>query len=259
MPIRLSAEQRTEIEQQLRTRGLLQDVSESELIKVQRRVCPKYSPEDLNEAAREALEKNGPWMIARTKPRREKQAKKMLKEAGFEVYLPKLKLIVGRKRRKTLGLNKRRKILGRRNYLYLFPKYIFVRLTENWKAVLKCKWISVIIRHPGPLAKPETCRKLPKREREKAIREMKNRERDAEPVTMKDIEIKKWKAREQGGFVCMDGYKRGQKVRAIAGPLANEIGEFIELVGEGREFASFYILGQERRVEFSSDILEAVI
>ena len=74
---------------------------------------------------------------------------------------------------------------------------------------------------------------------------------------MKDIEIKKWKAREQGGFICLEGYKRGQKVRAKAGPLANEIGEFIELVGEGREFASFYILGQETRVEFPPDVLEA--
>jgi transcription antitermination factor NusG len=227
---RPSAEQRAEIEQQLFTRGLLQDVSESELIKLHRRVRPKHFPEDLNKEAREAQEKNGPWMIARTKPHREYEAKKALKEAGFEVYLPKLKLIVGRKRRKTL----QRKRPGRKrpNYLYLFPRYLFVRLTEKWKPVLECKWISVIIRCPGLVA---------------------------EPATMKDKEIKEWKAREQGGFICLKGYMEGQKVRAKAGPYAGQIGTFIELVGEDREFASFYILGQERRVEFSPDVLEAVI
>jgi transcription antitermination factor NusG len=221
LPRRPSAEQCAEIEQQLLTRGLLQDVSESELMKLHRRVRPKHSPEDLNKEAREAQERNGPWMIARTKPHREYEAKKALKEEGFEVYLPKLKLIVGRKRRKW-----------HRNYLYLFPRYLFVRLTEKWELVLDCEWISVIIPCPGPVA---------------------------DPATMKDIEIKQWKAREQGGFICMEGYKRGQKVRAKAGPLANEIGEFIELVGEGREFASFYILGQEPRVEFPPDVLEAVV
>jgi rhodanese-related sulfurtransferase len=149
----LSAEQRAEIEQQLRTRGLLQDVSESELIELRRSRHPKHSPADLNEEAREAQEQVAPWLVVRTKPHREYEAKKALKEAGFEVYLPKLKLIVGRKRRKTLGLSKR---LGRKRHLYLFPKYLFVRITENWKAVLKCKWISVIIRSSGPLAKPET-------------------------------------------------------------------------------------------------------
>lgn len=263
-PRRPSAEQRAEIEQQLLTRGLLQDVSESELIELRRGTHPKHSPEDLNKEAREALEKNGPWLVARTKPHREYEAKQALKAAGFEVYLPKLKLIIGRKRRKTLGLSKRRK-RKRRDYLYLFPKYLFVRLTENWKTVLKCKWISVIIRCPGPLSGPEHEAKPVNGTiilavfMKKGSREMKNRERDAEPVTMKDREIKKWKAREQGGFICLEGYKRGQKVRAKAGPLANQIGEFIELVGEDREFASFYILGQETRVEFSPDVLEAVV
>ena len=207
-PAHFSAEQRAEIEQQLRTRGRLQDVSESELIELRRSSHPKHSSEDLNEEARKAQEKTAPWLVARTKPHKEKEAKQALKAAGFEVYLPKLKLIVGRRKRRKRY----------RNYLYLFPRYLFVRLTEKWELVLDCEWISAIIRCPGPVA---------------------------DPATMKDIEIKKWKAREQGGFICLEGYRRGQKVRAKAGPFADQIGEFIALVGEGREFASFYILGQE--------------
>ena len=262
--IRLSAEQRAEIEQQLRTdkrtRDRLQNISESELIELRRGTHPKHSPENLNKEAREALDKNGPWMIARTKPHREYEAKEALKKAGFEVYLPKLKLIMGRKRRKTLGLSKRRKISGRkrRNYLYLFPKYIFVRLTENWKAVIECKWICGIIRRPGPLSVDKAF-ELWLDDHPGGTREDFDRQPlFTKPVTMKDKEIKAWKAREQGGFICLKGFKEGQKIRAKVGPFADKIGTFIELAND-REIALFYVLGQQTRVEFPPNVLEAVV
>ena len=207
------------------------------------------------------------WMVVRTRPlHKEKEAQEALQRAGFEVYLPKLKLIKGRK-----CLEKR----------YLYPNRLFVRFVDDfaspvrspkhldadekiatgdqeviasWQdlsvlkerqpavepddqylSVLKCWRVRDIIRPPRP---PDLNSSVVRK-----------------PFLITDKAIKKLRALEHGGFII--GLAKDQKVRAQTGHLVNQIGKFVRLSGN-REFAAFDILGKETVVEFQSDVLEAV-
>jgi len=85
------------------------------------------------------------WYVARTKPRKEREAAAALTGRGVEVYLPML--------RKT------RARTGRREWEPLFPCYLFARFevpSYSWLAVRSAPYVAYFLGHAGlPSALPD--------------------------------------------------------------------------------------------------------
>jgi len=115
------------------------------------------------------------WIVAETQPQRESFAKKNIDRFGYETYLPRI-----RERR-----NRQTRIAP------LFPRYLFVKITESWYAIASAMGVTRVISHG----------ERPSRLDAKVINELRSRER--------------------GGFVQLPRaakLKPGQHARVLRGP-----------------------------------------
>ena len=73
------------------------------------------------------------WAATRVQPRRERVAQFFLEQAGFEVYLPKI-------RERRIRKGKRVETL-----LPLFPSYMFLRIELQWREARRCPRVIKVV------------------------------------------------------------------------------------------------------------------
>jgi transcriptional antiterminator RfaH len=159
-------------------------------------------------------------MVARTEPQREKTAQRFLELAGFSVYLPRIRerYAKGGRRIERLGP--------------LFPSYAFVAFRDGrWWDVRWCVGVAAVIMSGG------------------------------EPAVVSDAVIAEIRGRERDGLVVLprrDGFKVGDRVRVVAGPLQGQLGLFDGMRPHERVRVLLALFGGIQRVELARGALEGV-
>lgn len=80
------------------------------------------------------------WSVVQTHSQRENAAADHLKDRGFEVYLPRIKVLSGN---------------GYRRIVPLFPGYLFVRITHGWYPIVSTAGVMRLLRNGNQPAKIE--------------------------------------------------------------------------------------------------------
>jgi transcriptional antiterminator RfaH len=160
------------------------------------------------------------WACAQTEPRREAAAQHFLQLAGYRVYLPRLRLV-----RSSRG----HKIETRPP---LFPAYLFVWISEGW---WQARWCPHVIRLLAA-------------------------GRDG-PMHVSDAIVDAIKSREISGLVELpkrEGFKPGDSVRILQGPLQGLCGLYAGMRPHERVLVLLALLGGQQRVELARDAVEVV-
>jgi transcriptional antiterminator RfaH len=162
------------------------------------------------------------WYAVVAQPRKEMWAAENLRNQDFEVFVPRLRKSVRRGRVRRMELAP------------LFPRYLFVSLDlgrERWRSVRGTFGVATMIMEgerpqPAPRGVVE------------ALLEATDPEGTLVPPTA--------------------GLKPGDPVRFLAGPFADRIGRLTELDDSGRVKVLLELLGAERHVTGSVDVLAPI-
>jgi transcriptional antiterminator RfaH len=159
------------------------------------------------------------WACAQTAPQREAAAKHFLELAGYQVYLPRFRLL-----RPIRG----RKVVEAR---VLFPAYLFVWVTAGWWAARWCPHVArLLTAGDGPLHVPDAI-----------VDEIRQREVDGL------IELPK-----------PGPLQRGDRVRILHGPFRDHLAIFADMKPRQRVEVLLQLLGAEARVTLAEKDIEAV-
>jgi transcriptional antiterminator RfaH len=161
----------------------------------------------------------GYWCCAQTEPAREAAATHFLQLNGYQVYLPRLRLVRSRRGRKVESRPP------------LFPSYLFVLITAGW---WNARWCPGIVR-------PLTAGDMPMPVPDSLITEIKSRERGGL------VELPR---REK--------FKAGDRVKVLRGPFADHFGLYAGQRPHERVLVLLALLGGQQRVELPKDSIEAV-
>jgi transcriptional antiterminator RfaH len=158
------------------------------------------------------------WSVAQLQFQRTTLALQELTRAGYEIYHPRL-----RQQRISHG----RKVIRTPR---LFPGYAFVLVVSGW---WNARWAPGVIRIvlDGGV-----------------------------PAKVPDAVIAELRAREKNGLVELprrSGFKPGDKVRVLHGPLVGQLGLFAGMKGSERILILLSMLGSLQRVELAKDSIEA--
>ena len=159
------------------------------------------------------------WYLVHTKPAGEATAQRNLLRQGYEVYFPRLV-------RSAVRAGRRRQQIGA-----LFPRYLFVRVSEGVQAlspVNSSKGVAAVVRFGSQYAR------VPDR----VVRDLRER---ADP----DSGLHRLRAEED--------LKRGAAVRVISGPFEGLEGVFERRTGAERVTVLLTLLGQSARVHILNE------
>jgi transcription antitermination factor NusG len=162
------------------------------------------------------------WSVAQTENRRESTAADWLKRAGFETYLPKIKVVRQVVRGHTRSHERMRTIS---RVEPLFPSYLFVHIVDRWYSIANTVGVIQLL-----LAGDQ-------------------------PAPISDKEINEIRAKERGGLIRLPplpGLKRGDQVRVLRGTFADHIGIYDGMSGKQRERVLLDLLGQRVPVHLPS-------
>ncbi len=160
------------------------------------------------------------WYVAQLKPNGFKKAQLNLVRQGFECFMPMRKVTVRHARKLNTGLRP------------VFPGYIFIRFGFNnadWRKINSTLGVNRLISfHEG------------------------------RPAKIPDALMEGIMARcdDQHMLKPMSDWKSGEKVRLVAGPFADFIGQVEELVSSDRVRLLFKFMDQYKSLEVPSDALE---
>jgi transcriptional antiterminator RfaH len=160
------------------------------------------------------------WACARTEPQREAAAVRFLQLAQYEVYLPRLRAVRFRNRRKIV-VNPP-----------LFPSYLFIRIVNGgWWNARWCPGVArLLTAGDGPLPVPDAL-----------IAEIKRREVGGV------VELPQ-----------RDGLRVGEQVKITAGPFTGQLGLYAGMRGNERVLVLLALLGGQVRTELAKDAIEAI-
>jgi transcriptional antiterminator RfaH len=158
------------------------------------------------------------WCAARLLAQHEQYALHCLDVAGYRSYYPRLRV--------------RRARFGRRVEVLpaLFPGYAFIAIELQWHAARWCPCVINLIMD-GPV-----------------------------PARVPDSVINEIRSREVRGAVELprrDGFKPGDQVRVLHGPLAGRLGLYVEMRPKERIEVLLQMLGSLQRVELARAAIEA--
>lgn len=150
------------------------------------------------------------WLVAQTKSRSEDLAMKHLATAGFEAYLPRIKI--------RGNANKKSRVVP------LFPNYLFVLINGVWGPVMRTIGISRVIRNGDEPARVE----------QHVIDEIRGREKGG------IVQLPKPKVPGEAG----------QRVRILRGPFAGHVAALCDAMTEAdRQKVLLDILGRKTVIE----------
>lgn len=160
-----------------------------------------------------------PWYVAHTKARQERVARKNLVRQGFNVYLPQLKMLRGRRYEQKVGLEP------------LFPGYLFFqtsRAEQSIAPVRSTQGVACIVRFGGVPAvlRPDTL---------KSIRALERRQSMVELTELSAL-------------------RPGKEVAVTSGPLAGLEG-LVAMVSRQRVIVLMHLLGDQTPVKLCPDQL----
>jgi transcriptional antiterminator RfaH len=160
----------------------------------------------------------GYWACAQLLPKREMLALKMLAQARFETYTPRL-----REWRTVRNGRQQREV-------YLFPGYTFLIITNGWYAARWCPGVRDLIRDgEGPAAVPDN-----------VIEEIKRRERNgAIELPRRTMQV-------------------GDRVQILAGPFREHVALYAGMAGFERVAVLLQILGAATRVTLAQRDIEVL-
>jgi transcriptional antiterminator RfaH len=157
------------------------------------------------------------WSVAQTEAQREATAAEWLARAGFETYLPRIKIT--------------RRVVDRRNHAIirsqirpLFPSYLFVHIVDRWWAIGNTIGVTQLLLSGD------------------------------QPAVLPDAEIHRIKALERSGLIRLPqapGLRRGDRVRIGAGKFRDHIGIYDGMTGRDRARVLLAMLGRQVRVELA--------
>ena len=177
-------------------------------------------PDDTERSTRDALYAEPHWYACYTRARHEKQVEAVLRQRGFDSYLP----LVSRMRQ----WKDRRKLVE----FPLFPSYVFGRFTlRELHGVLTAPGVSTVVRangHPTPI--PE--------------RDIVNVKRFVEALAESGLEA------DQRPF-----FAEGQWVKVLDGPFEGVEGVVIEQRGRKRVLVGVEAIGQGLEIDIDSRLL----
>ena len=159
------------------------------------------------------------WACAQTEPQRESAAQHFLELAGYQVYLPRLRVVHAHRGRKT----ECRPVL--------FPSYLFVLIQSGWWAARWCPGVACLL----------TSGDEPMHVSDAIVDEIRSRERNGL------VELPR-----------RDGLKAGDQVRILAGPFEGYLGLHAGMRPHERVLVLLALLGGEQRVELARENIEAV-
>lgn len=168
-----------------------------------------------------------PWLVVRTKSRRERWAAQNIEQQGCEFYMPCFEVTAPRNGR-LVALKPK----------VLFPSYIFVNPPDGrWRFLLSTLGVQTLI-----MWGKET------------------------PAVMPEREIERIRSREnKDGFVCLPDnspievkFEIDEKIRIKAGPFEDHCGLYQGMDDRGREKVLLDVLGGRRVVLFDTDNIESV-
>jgi transcriptional antiterminator RfaH len=153
------------------------------------------------------------WACAQVEPQREQAAQHFLGLAGYQTYLPRLRVL-----RRSHG----RQIVTKRP---LFPAYVFVWIVAGWWSARWCPHVRRLVLDAGvPARVPDT-----------VISEIKCRERNGL------IELIK------------PPLRRGARVKILHGPFRDHLAIFADMKPRARVEVLLELLGGERRVTLARE------
>ena len=159
------------------------------------------------------------WACAQSEPQREAAAVRFLQLAQYEVYLPRLRAVRLRNRRKVV-VNPP-----------LFPSYLFVQITNGWWNARWCPGVARLLSAgDGPLPVPDAL-----------IAEIKRRE------VGRLVELPQ-----------RDGLRVGDRVKVTAGPFTGQLGLYAGMRGSERVLVLLALLGGQVRTELARDAIEEI-
>jgi transcription antitermination factor NusG len=151
------------------------------------------------------------WVVAQTQPLRERLAADELKQSGFDVYFPRIRIRHDRRWRVT----------------GLFPSYLFLQISDNW---YRARWCRGILRLLGQDGAP------PARIDDKIITEIRAREKNGfvvlkpGPKLRKGQQIRIVGGRLDGQLALFEGQGRHERVKVLMQMLGGfavvELGKF---------------------------------
>jgi transcriptional antiterminator RfaH len=159
------------------------------------------------------------WYVVKTKPLSEDKALRNLIMQGIEVYLPKIKKTLWRRRKKIELLKP------------LFPGYLFAKFSieSHFRKVSYTIGVSKIVSFNGF------------------------------PVPLEDEEIEFMKARESNGFISIgeESFKRGERVRVVKGPFSGFEGLFERELEDGERVEILLkFLSHKAKIAIEKDFIE---
>ena len=160
------------------------------------------------------------WHLVHTKPRQEERAEENLRRQGYEVYLPRAKVV------------RRRRGRPERRIEPMFPRYLLIHLepgVDNWAPLRSTFGVSTIVRF-GP-----------------------------EAAIVPDLLVAGLKAREDDDGLCdlqQPPPGPGDRVQVVEGELAGLEGLFVAPDGETRVTILLDIVGRSTRVRLPADWVE---
>ena len=159
------------------------------------------------------------WACAQTEPQREAAAQHFLQLGGYTVYLPRLRVIRLRRRRKVTVTPA------------LFPSYLFVQITNDWWSARWCPGVMrLLTAGDAPMPVPDAL-----------IAEIRSRERGGL------VELPK-----------PPGLRAGDRVRILAGPFCGHLGLYAAMKPHERVEVLLQLLGAAQRVTLPKGDIEPV-
>ena len=159
------------------------------------------------------------WACVQSEPRRESAAQHFLQLNGYQVYLPRLRVVRPRRGRKVTLCPA------------LFPSYLFVLITSGWWAARWCPHVvRLLAAGDEPMHVPDAI-----------VDEIRSRERGGL------VELPR-----------RDGFKAGDRVRILQGPFEGHLGLYAGMRPHERVLVLLALLGGEQRVELPKADIEAV-
>lgn len=168
------------------------------------------------------MDKKTQWVLAMTQPAREVWAAENVSRQGCRYYLPRYK---------------ERKLTSGRVYFLskpLFPRYIFVQITDKWRFLASTMGIQSVVM------------------------------RGNDPEVVPDRVIKALEAKEDPeGYIALEtrpanaGYEPGQPVQVTDGPFQGARGLYVGQTQRDRQRILLELLGQETFVTINAADLSA--
>ena len=157
------------------------------------------------------------WACAQTEPQREAAAQHFLGLAGYQTYLPRLRVVRARRGRKT------------ETRPPLFPSYMFIVIERGWWLARWCPGVvRLLTAGDAPMPVPDAL-----------ITEIRGRERSGL------VELQK-----------PPGLRAGDRVRILAGPFCGHLGLYAGMKPRQRVEVLLQLLGSMQRVTLPRGAIE---